>query len=89
VHELGLKEAIQGILVEPTEQVEEIDIDSIREHGRWRVQGEWFPYAVYANEFVFVIDDDGSVFVSTINLPVELRDKANSIIRQIADLLYD
>ena len=89
VHELGLREAIQGLLVEATEQVQEIDVDLLRAEHRWQVEGEWFPYEVHADEFVFVIDDDGSIFVSTANLPVELREKATRMIRQIADVLYD
>ncbi len=88
VHELGLREAIQGLLVEATDQVQEIDVDLLPGQ-RWQIEGEWFPYEVHADEFVFVIDDDGSIFVSTANLPGELREKASRMIRQIADALYD
>lgn len=88
VHELGLRHAIQGMLVEPTEECQEINIDAIREQPRWQVEGEWFPYEVLAEDFVFVIDDDGSVFVSTANLPPELRKSAVGLLRQVAELLY-
>lgn len=88
VHELGLREAIQGLLVEPAEQCQEINVDVIRDQRDWRVEGEWFPYEVFAEEFVFVIDDDGSIFVSTRNLPPELRQKANRLLRQLAELLF-
>ena len=88
VHELGLREAIQGLLAEPTDDCHELNIDGLREQGSWRLQGEWFPYELITEDFVFVIDDDGSVFVSTENLPPELREKANGLLRRVVDLLY-
>lgn len=88
IHELGLREAIQGILVEPAEDCREINIDLLSEQPSWQVHGDWFPYEVFAEEFVFVIDDDGSIYVSTANLPHELREKARALIRDMANLLY-
>jgi len=88
VHELGLREAIQGLLAEPNDDCHELDIDELREEANWRLQGEWFPYELLAERFVFVIDDDGSVFVSTENLPPELREKASRLLRRVVDRLY-
>jgi len=88
VHELGLREAIQGLLAEPTDDCHELNIDGLREKAPWRLQGEWFPYELIAEGFVFVIDDDGSVFVSTENLPPELREKASGLLRRVVDRLY-
>lgn len=88
VHELGLRDAIQGLLVEASEDRTELNLDNLREQPNWRLQGEWFPYELYADDFIFVIDDDGSIFVSTANLPLELRHRASELLRRIADLLY-
>ena len=88
VHELGLRDAIQGLLVEASEDRTELNLDNLREQPSWRLQGEWFPYELYVDDFVFVIDDDGSIFVSTANLPLELRHRASELLRRIADLLY-
>ncbi len=88
VHELGLREAIHGLLVEPTAQVTEINVAALREQKTWRVEGEWFPYEVVADDFVFVIDDDGSIFVSTVNLPGEIVLDIRRLIGQLAKILY-
>lgn len=89
VHELGLREAIQGLLAEAKEDCRELNIDGLREQESWRIFGEWFPYELIAEEFVFVIDDDGSVFVSTENLPPEAREKASRLLRRVVDILYN
>ena len=88
VRELGLREAIQGILVEPAGGINEIDLNAIQEQQGYSVEGESFPFEVTAEGFVFVIDDDGSIFVSTVNLPSEVRQRVNEIIRTLADTLY-
>lgn len=88
IHELGLREAIQGLLVEPSQQVQELDIDAVREQTQWHVEGEWFPFEVTIEELVFVIDDDGSIFVPTANLPGELQQRVRNMIRRVADVLY-
>jgi len=88
IHELGLRDSIQGLLVEALENRTELNLDNLRERSDWTIQGEWFPYELYVDDFVFVIDDDGSIFVSTENLPWELRHRASDLLKQIADLLY-
>ena len=40
VHELGLRESIHGLLVEPTDECEEINLNSLREESRWQVKGD-------------------------------------------------
>ena len=37
---------------------------------------------------LFVIDDDGSIFVSTENYPTEMLDKARTILHDLAGFLY-
>jgi hypothetical protein len=88
VHELGLREATQGLLVESPEDRNEIDVDRLREQPGWRIEGEWFPYELFAEELIFVIDDDGSIFVSTVNLPLDVRHRADGLLRRVAELLY-
>jgi hypothetical protein len=87
-HRPDLKQLVLSLNV-TADQVQEIDVELLLGQQRWQIEGEWFPYEVHADEFVFVIDDDGSIFVSTANLPGELREKASRMIRQIADALYD
>jgi hypothetical protein len=89
IHELGLREAIQGLLVEPSQDRMELNFDALGRHEGWRLEGEWFPYELYADDFVFVIDDDGSIFVPTANLPPELQHRASDLLKHIAELLYN
>lgn len=89
IRELGLRETIDGVLIEPTAECEELNVDALAEQPAWELRGEWFPYELFADGFVFVIDDDGSVFVSTANLPTEFREKALELIRIIAEILYE
>ena len=88
IHELGLRDAIQGLLVEASEDCTDLNLDKIRANQNWVLRGDWFPYELQADDFTFVIDDDGSIFVSTANLPMELRTRASGLLRRIADLLY-
>ena len=89
VQELGFRQANRGLLVTPTEQVKEVDVDRLRELVGCSKVGKWFPCDIHAERDVFVLDDDGSIVVSTVNLPNELRAKACSLIREFADILYD
>lgn len=88
VRELGLREAIQGLLVEPADEIDEIDLIAVQEQLGITVEGESFPFEVTFDGFIFVIDDDGSIFVSTVNLPSEVRQGVNELIRRLADALY-
>lgn len=89
IRKLGLSGNEDGLLVLPREQSTEIDIDKLRSREDCFVSGEWFPYEIQAGGFVFVIDDDGSIFVSIENLPERVVGEAHSLITQIADTLYD
>jgi len=88
IHELGLREAIQGLLAEPIGDTRDLNIDGLREQREWRLNGDWFPFELLVEQFVFVIDDDGSVFVSTANLPIDLKDHAGALLRRVIDRLY-
>jgi len=87
IYPLGLREAIYGLLAKPTGDYE-WDIDGLREQEDWQLQGDWFPYELIVDEFIFVIDDDGSIFVSTANLPRELREKAGGLLQRVIRRLY-
>ena len=89
VQKLGLREAIHGPFVEAPASIEDINIEGLHEMRGWRIEGEWFPYEVYApNDAMFVIDDDGSIFTSTEGLPDDLLRSTYSLIRKIAEILY-
>jgi hypothetical protein len=89
VQELGLRESIHGLLVEPPESMDQIIIEKFDEMNGWIVEGEWFPYEVYSpSGSLFVIDDDGSIFISTEGLHGDMLADFHSQIRCVAELLY-
>ena len=69
VRRLGLADKPDGLLLLPRQATSEIDIDNIKRIPDCQVLGDWFPFEVYCGDFLFVVDDDGSVFVSIENLP--------------------
>ncbi|NLX99193.1 MAG: hypothetical protein GXY83_23905 [Rhodopirellula sp.] len=82
---IGLLDSIDGYLASPTSPIGEVNLEALSQH--FRMQGEWFPYEIDVDDIVFVLDDDGSIFVSTENFPREAREKARQILVRIATLL--
>lgn len=83
---LGFVDSIEGLLAIPTPDVATLDIDRIREE--FRTNGDWFPFEVAVDDLVFVLDDDGSLYISTENFPQEALDRAESVLRRLAPILY-
>jgi hypothetical protein len=86
VSELGLLESIEGLLATPTAGVATLNVDGIRR--AFPTEGEWFPFEVRVDDFLFVIDDDGAVFISTENFPREALDRARAVLYRLAEMLY-
>lgn len=86
VKELGLKGAIEGVLTYPLGDVVEIDLDRLRQ--TYSVEGEWFPFQVMSNDCTFILDDDGSLFISTKYLSDVMMKEAKLMLGQIAKVLY-
>jgi hypothetical protein len=86
VSELGLLGSVEGLLATPTSDVKSLNIERVREN--YSTQGEWFPFEVIAGDLLFVIDDDGVIFVSTENFPRDMMEGAMAILHQIAEILY-
>ncbi len=83
---IGLREMIEGILVRPINKGIGINIDTAK--TKYDVKGDWYPFAITINRFTFVADDDGTIFVSTDNLPHDLVYEAREILNQLASDLY-
>ena len=90
VLELGLRDSIHGLFVEPPEAMDQINIEVLGELRDWRIEGDWFPYEVYSpTRVLFVVDDDGSVFTSTVGLAEEMLECVRIQIQTLAKMLYD
>ncbi len=86
IRELGLLDSIEGLLAIPVDDSGTINIDAIKED--YEVMGDWFPYEVIFGESVYVVDDDGTVFVSTENFPREYLERVRETLAGIASRLY-
>lgn len=75
--EIGLAGHIEGLLARPLTETFVLDLDNLKSKY-FTINGEWFPYEVSRNEFVFTVDDDGSVYISTENFPESLMSEAKS-----------
>jgi hypothetical protein len=86
VLELGLLDSIDGLLATPTADVGGLNLDGIRQ--AFAIEGEWFPFEVQVDGFLFVIDDDGALYISTENFPKELLERARAVLHRLAETLY-
>lgn len=84
--EIGLRDAPEGLLAEPLAATTVANVEAIVDN--WRVEGEWFPYEIHCEDFIFVLDDDGSLFVSIENLPASVRPRAVKLLHALANRLY-
>jgi hypothetical protein len=83
---LGLLGSVEGLLASPSPEVKSLQIERLRDE--YSTSGEWFPFEVSVENLLFVIDDDGSIFVSTENYPPEMLDRAKTILHELARFLY-
>lgn len=86
VSELGLLESIEGLLAIPAAGVADLNVEGIRE--AFPTEGRWFPFEVRVDDFLFVIDDDGAIYISTENFPREALDRARMALHRLAGILY-
>lgn len=86
ITEVGLQNSIEALIASPLGQVYELNLEEVRRS--YEVEGEWFPFQVTVEELEFVIDDDGTVFISTENFPEKLVIEAKEMLVGLAKRLY-
>ena len=84
--DIGLRDMLEGILVRPINTSIGINIESAK--SKYDIEGTWFPFKITAQRYTFVVDDDGTIFVSTDNLPPDLVYEVKEILHQVASDLY-
>ncbi|WP_416673573.1 hypothetical protein [Egbenema bharatensis] len=85
VREVGLRE-VEALMVSPLTPECELDLEWLRQS--YSVEGSWFPLHVAIEELGFVVDGDGTIFISTENFPAVLLKKARRLMVEVADHLY-
>nr|WP_290222516.1 hypothetical protein [Trichocoleus desertorum] len=86
ITEVGLQNSIEALIASPVGKVYELNLEEVKRS--YEVEGEWFPFQIAVEEFEFVVDDDGTVFISTENFPEKLVMEAREMLVGLAKRLY-
>jgi len=86
VGEIGLKDSIEGLILTPLSDSFQIDMGKV--YQKYDVAGEWFPFEIKIDYLTFVLDDDGTIYVSTENYPKKLMEKAKVTLKELASDIY-
>ena len=86
IGEIGLKDSIEGLILTPL--LDSFQIDMGKVHHNYIVVGEWFPFEIKIDYLTFVLDDDGTIYVSTENYPQDLMEKSKTTLKELASEIY-
>ena len=84
---VGTRQSLEGLIVTPIGE-QECYLRLENPDNSWRISGEWFPFELAIGELTFIVDDEGTIFISTDNLPKTLISQIRETLYQIAQRLY-
>ncbi len=84
---MGTPKSLEGFIVIPN-MAQECYLHLENLDPSWGFTGEWFPFQLVIDELTFVVDDDGTIFISTDNFPETLISHVWEMLYQIARQLY-
>lgn len=84
--EIGLRGLIEGMLAMP--QVDEFTLSTDHLEHFMRAEDPRFPIEIQIQDFTYVIDDDGSIYVDTENLPEKLVNHARVTLVELCKKVY-
>ncbi|MCY7276844.1 MAG: hypothetical protein LH702_24710 [Phormidesmis sp. CAN_BIN44] len=85
--ELGLQQGqLQGLVAKPLVPQCDLNLEWVRQE--FEIEGEWFPYALFIEEFVFLLNAEGILTLDTGSLTSGKVDQAYGAIEQLARQLY-
>ena len=86
VVEIGLRGLIEGLVLVPLLDEFELNLDPIS-HLCGTTEGH-FPIEVKIQDFLYVVDDDGTMYTSTDNFPERLVKEAKRILVELGNQVY-
>lgn len=86
IMQVGLQNAIESLLIVPLAHEFVLNLEGVREI--YPVVGQWFPYQILAEPFDLLLDDDGTVSVTTAGLTETSIAQARDTVLTLAALLY-
>ena len=85
--ELGLQHGqLQGLVVKPLVPQCDLNLEWVRQE--FAIEGEWFPYALFVEEFVFLLNAEGMITLDTGSFTSGRVERAYEAIEQLARQLY-
>ena len=85
--ELGLQQGqLQGLVAKPL--VPQCDLNLAWVRQEFAIEGEWFPYALFMEEFVFLLNAEGILTLDTGSFTSGRVERAYEAIQQLARQLY-
>lgn len=85
--ELGLQQGqLQGLVAKPLVPQCDLNLEWVRQE--FEIEGEWFPYALFIEEFVFLLNAEGMITLDTGSFTSGKVDQAYEAIEQLARQLY-
>ena len=86
VIEIGLKGSIESLISIPHSESFELEIERIK--SRYKMTGDWFPFEIKIDHSTFILDDDGTIFISIDNLPEDLIKRSRELLEDLANKIY-
>ncbi|MBD2066141.1 hypothetical protein H6F93_01120 [Leptolyngbya sp. FACHB-671] len=86
VVEIGLRNAIEGLVAFPLARECVLDLERIKQD--YRVEGEWCPLGVSTDNLKFVVDDDGTISISLKNSSETAVKEATEVLIALASQVY-
>ena len=79
--------SIVGFLISiPRSESFEMEIERIK--SNYKMTGDWFPFEIKIDHSTFILDDDGTIFVSIDNLPEDLIKRSRELLENLANKIY-
>ena len=85
--EIGLADSIKGLLAKPVSEHVRMDLEKLKAQG-FDIEGEWFPYEIRMEELSYIVDDDGTIYISTDNFPERLLSEARNNLTELVSILF-
>jgi hypothetical protein len=86
VVEIGLKGSIEGLIAAPTAEEFHLSLGSIDHFCK--NDDKRFPLEIEIDKFLYIVDDDGSAFISTENFPDALISEARRYLIELCKQIY-
>lgn len=86
---IGMADSVEGLYLKPQTLSDGLNLDALRSHADWEIEGDWYPYDVQGPQGqTFVVDDDHSIFVSTRGMDGVRQEECEDKLIEVAKILF-